>query len=92
MPAGAAAAKAVAARRKRVKGSYGWLSKHTSDSDLKLTLNTNFFGDGIGAWQYLIMYRAPVNTLTLREMDNKWNAIDLLADVGVADDSMMQLA
>ena len=93
MPGGAVGVKAIAARRKRVKGSYGWLAKHQGDRDyVKDHLHTNHFQNGPAVWAHLVTFRAAINPLTLRDMDAKWNGIDLAADVGVAKDSMMQLA
>ena len=97
MPAGAAAnAKAVAARRKRQRSSYGLLVRHLAggtSADHITHLKQNHFQDGMAAWLYLEgMCRAAPTQIKLRKMNKDWDDISLLHDVGVCESSIQQLA
>ena len=57
---GAANAKALTARRKRLKELYALLYKHELDTDHRTHIYQNHFQDGDGAFQYLITVRATM--------------------------------
>ena len=87
---GAANAKALTARRKRLKELYALLYKHELDADHRTHIYQNHFQDGDGAFQYLItVMRTPIDRLQLRELDDKWAKVDILQDVGVQENTIL---
>jgi hypothetical protein len=93
MPGGAGGNKAIAARRKRLKDSYSLLVTHELDKDFKLHLKQNFFQDGPAAFAYMMgECRQAVDRIQLRQLDAKWIALDLVADVGVSPNSISEMA
>ena len=92
MPGGAAGAKAQAARRRRLKESYGLIATHELDVDHRSHMAKNHFQNGPDAWDYLVsIMREPVSRLQLREHDRRWDAIDILTDVGVSANTIVLL-
>ena len=90
---GAANAKALTARRKRLKELYALLYKHELDTDHRTHVYQNHFQDGDGAFQYLIAtMRTPIDRLQLRELDDKWAKVDILQDVGVQENTILLIA
>ena len=50
----------------------------------------NHFQNGPDAWDYLIaIMREPTTALQLREHDKRWDAIDIITDVGVGPNSIV---
>ena len=93
LPGGAGAAKAAAAFRKRQKESYGLVTKHQLDPDHVSHMRLNHFQQGPDAWDYLVnSCRTPVDALQLRQMDLDWNALDILQDVGVDENTVLNIA
>ena len=92
LPAGAAAAKAVQAHRKRAKESYALLTKHILDAEYVTQMRTSYFQDGHAAFQYLrAQCSVVIDQLKLRELNAQWDAIDILSDVGVSENTISQL-
>ena len=81
--------KAINARRKREKSSYGLLTKHITDLEHVKEMKSNHFQNGRSAFAY---YRGacstPVDRMQIRELDGEWDGLDLLADVGVNENSI----
>ena len=84
--------KAIQARRKRIKEAYGLLTKHITDEDHTKEMRNNHFQNGLTAWQYYSgACRQPIDNMQLRRLNNDWDAIDLLTDVGVNANSIKLL-
>ena len=96
MPGGAMAAKALAARRKRQKQSYGVLVRHLAggtSSDHITHMRQNHFQDGLAAYNYLeLMCRTAPTQIKLRKLNQDWDTISLLHDIGVNEASVQQLS
>ena len=95
MPGGAAGPKAIAARRKRQRSSYGVMVRHLAGGtagDHITHLKQNHFQDGRAAWLYLEqMCRTAPTLIQLRKLDQAWDNISLLHDIGVNESSVQQL-
>ena len=89
-PAGAAEVrKAGVAQRQRAKGSYRLLVQHLTHQDHLVQLKANHFQDGRAAWLYIqASCQRIVNKVRLQEMEGEWLKLDLLADVGVNENSI----
>ena len=49
--------------------------------------------DGIGAWEYVRRTCSPaVTQIKLREMSQQWDSLDLMAEVGMNEHSISQMA
>ena len=87
---GAANAKALTARRKRLKELYALLYKHELDTDHRTHVPESFPGWRRRLPVYLITaMRTPVDRLQLRELDDKWSKLDILQDVGVQKNTIL---
>ena len=85
--------KAVQAQRKRSKDAYSLLTKHVTDADHNRHMQQNHFQDGFAAFTYLQgACQLQVTNLRLRDLDKEWEAIDMLADIGVNENSVALLA
>ena len=92
LPAGAIGVKAAALQRKRMKEAYGLITRHITDSQIKTELRTNHFQNPSTALQYLQAdFRKPVDALALRDMDKEWDAIDILSDISVNENTIKSL-
>ena len=93
MPQGAAdARKAIAARQRRNKKAYGLLTQHITDPDHISHIRLNFFQEGRLTYNYLQGECQLATTATrLRELNRKWDDIDMLADVGVDENTILNL-
>jgi hypothetical protein len=90
--AGAVAAKAQTALRKRQKDSYAFLLKHITNADLVTDLRTNHFLNGQTAFAHLRLICAPQpDALELRELNREFDSIDILHDCGVNEHSINTL-
>ena len=75
---------ATNAYRKRLKESYGLLTKHITDADHITEMRSNYFQNGHDAFESLrTSCSMPINQIRLREMDKEWDALDIMTDVGV---------
>ena len=88
--------KAQAALLKRQKQSYGLLVKHLAGgaaADHITYMKQNHFQQGLAAATYLRgMCQQPITRVKLRQLDNDWDAIDLLHDIGVSRNSIQLLS
>ena len=85
--------KMVRLRLARSTNTYGIIVKHINDSDLVKILATKFFGSGQEAFRYLnTVYDTPVRRQDLRELDRKWIDTNIISDVGIGEDSVINLA
>ena len=76
-----------------MKDSYALLYMHELDADHRTELNQNHFQDGPSAWTYLTgAMRTPVSRMQLLQHDKEWDAIDVLADIGVNANTITLLA
>ena len=94
LPAGAAdRTKAVAARRKRQKESYGIITRHLIARDIVTILTKNHFQDGEAAFTTVrTMGAVAVDRLKLKELDDDWEDISILHDIGVNENTITLLA
>jgi hypothetical protein len=93
MPGGAAANKALIARRRRLKDSYSLLIVHELDADHKRHMKQNHFQDGPAAFAYMqAACRQAVNRLELRAMDHDWDDLDIMTHVGVTPNSIADIS
>ena len=84
--------KAQAARLKRGKRAYGILLKHITDPDHISHITLTYFQQGQQTWNYLVgVCQVAINATRLRELNAKWDGMDLLADVGVDENSILNL-
>ena len=84
--------KANAARQKRLRMSYGMIVKHITDPDHVTEMKMSHFQNGPAAYQYLVGACAlPVNAMRLRDLNKMWDSLDILADVGVDENSILQI-
>ena len=85
--------KAMAARQKRNKKAYGLLTTHITDPDHISHIRLNFFQEGRKTYNYLQTECQLATTATrLRELNRKWDDIDMLADVGVDENTILNLS
>ena len=91
MPGGAADLRdAESKQRKRLKQSYALIATHVLDPDHRSHMTQNHFQNGPAAWTYLKdLMREPVTRLQLRDHDKRWDALDILSDVGVNANSIV---
>ena len=83
-------AKQQTAKRIRDKESYGLLAKHELDKDHLRHMRANHWQDGPAAWAYLQGECAiAMDNLRLRELERQWMDLDILADIGVNENSIL---
>jgi hypothetical protein len=64
-----------------------------TDADHSTHMAKNHFQDGYAAYNYQkTACQTAITALRLRDLNKEWEALDLLADVGVNENSMTQLA
>ena len=84
--------KATFARNKRIKRAYGIITQHITDPDHITTIRQNHFQDGQATFNYLTAHcQLAMTQSRLRELDTQWNALDLLTDVGVSENTVLDL-
>ena len=93
LPAGAAAqAKAIAARRKRLKVLYQKEYKHITDPSVKTHLYNNHFNDGPACHVYIMaISQKPIGRLELRILDKKFDGVTIRDDIGVKEGTIKHL-
>ena len=86
-------AKATTARLKRQKETYGMLTKHLLPVDLVENVTNAHFQDGYNAY---LMVRAQgflrVDALKLRKLKADFDAISILHDIGINENTIQLLA
>ena len=84
--------KALAGYRKRQKDAYSLIAVHELDADHRTHISQNHFQNGPDAWDYLTgLMREPVTLMQLREHDKRWNALDIISDVGVSANTIVMM-
>ena len=85
--------KATFARTKRIKRVYGVITKHITDPDhIITTIRQNHFQDGQATFQYLLAAcQLAMTQSRLRELDRQWADLDLITDVGVSENTVLDL-
>ena len=92
IPAGAAGNTANTYRRIRLKRLYDLVYTHESDRDCQTHMAANHFQDGAAAWAYLeALMRTPPTAIELREMNRRFNDIDILSDIGINANTIVML-
>ena len=92
MPAGGGGPPAAVKRRIRQKNAYGLLTKHVLDADHISEMKNNYFQDGYLAFTYLQgCCQRTVNPLRLREMNNEFDSIDIIHDIGIGENTIKML-
>ena len=82
--------KAMALYRRRQKDSYSLIAVHELDADHRTHMAQNHFQVGPDAWDYLTgLMREPVTNMQLREHDKRWDALDIITDVGVSANTVV---
>ena len=92
IPAGAAGNAAQTYRRIRQKRLYDLVYTHERDRDCQTHMAANHFQDGAGAWAYLeALMRTPPTAIELREMNKKFDDIDISSDIGINANTIVML-
>ena len=70
----------------------GVITKHITDLDHITTLRQMHFQDGQAAFHYLpIACQLAMTQSRLRELDRQWTDLDLITDVGVSENTVLDL-
>ena len=76
-------------RNGRARAAYGIIVRHIVDTDLVAILSANHFQQGQEALRFLnTAYDTAVRPSDLRELDQQWNELNIINDVGINEESI----